>query len=248
MSTPDKKNRVRVISLLPNLLTIAAICAGLTAIRYGYQGEFEWSVRLILVAGVLDGLDGRLARLMNSTSLIGAELDSLADFANFGVAPVLILHSWALQDFPSAGWAAILTYAICCALRLARFNVGSRMETPDSDSDFFVGVPSPAGAVLVMLPMFVSFAFPDLPLIPPAAIAIYTCLVGLLMVSRVPTYSFKNLWVERGNAKFLLIGAVLLAASLFTYLWATIVLMTLIYIGSLLWAVRSAGNFWKTKE
>ncbi|NDD09286.1 MAG: CDP-diacylglycerol--serine O-phosphatidyltransferase, partial [Rhodobacteraceae bacterium] len=114
-----KKSKIRLIHLLPNLLTITAICAGLTAIRFGYDGNFETAVRLILVACVLDALDGRLARMLNQATALGAELDSLADFVNFGVAPALILHSWTLHDFPRAGWMAVLFYAICCVLRLA---------------------------------------------------------------------------------------------------------------------------------
>ena len=119
----ETQSDIRLIYLLPNMITIAAICAGLTAIRFGYEGNFEMAVRLILAACVLDGLDGRVARLLKRSTAVGAELDSLADFVNFGVAPVLILHSCAFQDFRNAGWIAVLFYAVCCVLRLARFNV-----------------------------------------------------------------------------------------------------------------------------
>ncbi|WP_417208542.1 CDP-diacylglycerol--serine O-phosphatidyltransferase [Antarctobacter sp.] len=244
---PEKRKKINVFQLLPNLLTISAICAGLSAIRFGYEGNFELAVRLVLAACVLDGLDGRLARLMKSASPIGAELDSLADFLNFGVAPVLIMYSWALKDFSSAGWIAVLSYTICCVLRLARFNVDSRSDTKGLGGDFFVGVPSPAGAVLVMLPMVVSFVFSDLPLAPPAVIAAHICLVGLLMISRIPTYAFKKLSIDRGNAKFFLLGAGLMAAALFTYLWATLALVTFAYIGSLIWALRSAHKSKKSR-
>lgn len=238
-SRPEKKPDVKIIHLLPNLMTISAICAGLTAIRFGYQGDFEMAVRLILLAGILDGLDGRLARFLHSPSPVGAELDSLADFVNFGVAPVLVLHSWAFQDFQSEGWIAVLAYAICSVLRLARFNVDSRQDKSDTPGDFFVGVPAPAGAVLVMLPMYVSFLFSDMPLAPPAVIAAYIFVIGLLMISRLPTYSFKNISVDRGNAKFLLLGAVLTTAALLTYLWASLVLLTLAYIGALIFGALS---------
>ncbi len=232
----DKKPQVPVFQLLPNLLTIVAICAGLTAIRFGYEGNYEMAVRLILAACILDGLDGRLARMMNAASPIGAELDSLADFLNFGVAPVLILHSWTLQEFRGAGWMAVLCYSICAVLRLARFNVSSRLEAEGHAPDFFVGVPAPAGALLVMLPMVLSFAVSDLPLTSPAIVAVYVCIVGLLMISRIPTYSFKNLSIDRRNTKFVLLGAVLLAAALLTYLWATLALLTFFYVGCLVWA------------
>lgn len=239
---PDsaEQSHIRVLRLLPNLLTIAAICAGLTAIRFGYEGNFEMAVRLVLAACVLDGLDGRLARLMKRSTAVGAELDSLADFVNFGVAPVLILYSWALQGFRSAGWIAVLFYAVCCVLRLARFNVSSRLKNDDAGADFFVGVPSPAGAILVMLPMVVSFAVSDLPLTPPAFVALHICLIGLLMISRIPTYSFKNVSIDRANSKFFLLGAAVLTAALLTYLWATLTLLSLVYISCLVWAFHTS--------
>lgn len=235
---PEKKSVLPIIHLLPNLLTIAAICAGLTAIRFGYEGDFEKAVRLVLLAGVLDGIDGRLARLLRCQSSVGAELDSLADFLNFGVAPGLIIHTWALQEISSAGWIAVLGYVICCVLRLARFNVSSKQDSGAS-SNFFVGVPSPAGAILAMLPMYVSFLLSDLPVIPPSFIAVYILAIGLLMLSRVPTYSFKNLSIYRENAKFWVLGAALLASALLTYLWATLVLITVAYVVGLFWALAT---------
>lgn len=235
-----KQSKVRILHLVPNLLTIAAICAGLTAIRFGYEGNFEMAVGLVLAACVLDGLDGRLARLINRSTAVGAELDSLADFVNFGVAPVLILYSWALLEFKSAGWIAVLVYAVCCVLRLARFNVSSRLDNDDTNSDFFVGVPSPAGAILVMLPMFVSFAVSDLPLAPPMLVAFHICLIGMLMISQIPTYSFKNMAIARANAKFALLGAAVLAAALLTYPWATLTVFSIAYIICLGWAFRTS--------
>ena len=237
-----KKSKIRLIHLLPNLLTITAICAGLTAIRFGYDGNFETAVRLILVACVLDALDGRLARMLNQATALGAELDSLADFVNFGVAPALILHSWTLHDFPRAGWMAVLFYAICCVLRLARFNVSIHIETPGTRSDYFVGVPSPAGAVLVLLPMVVSFATTDAPLTPPAVVALYICVIGFLMISRIRTYSFKNLAIDRANTKFFLLAGAILVAALLTYFWITLTVLTLIYVAGLIWGVFATRN------
>lgn len=242
LSPKPPKPDVPIVQLLPNLLTFAAICAGLTAIRFGFQGDFERAVYLILLACVLDGFDGRLARLLKAQSLIGAELDSLADFLNFGVAPALILYVWGLQDMRGAGWIAVLVYAICCVLRLARFNVSSKSGDEKPNTDYFVGVPSPAGAFLVMLPMFISFLFPDMPPIPPAVVALFTVVVGLLMISHIPTYSFKNLAIMRDKAKFFVLGAVLLAAALLTYLWATLVLLNIIYIIGIVWALRRSGK------
>lgn len=240
--SPPKDTDVSVLQLLPNLLTVAAICAGISAIRFGYEGNFELAVRLILAACILDGLDGRVARMMNSSSPIGAELDSLADFVNFGVAPVLILHSWAFPEFRNEGWIAVLCYSICCVLRLARFNVSNRTEADMPASTFFVGVPSPAGAVLVLLPMIVTFAAFGISSVPPVFVGIYMCLIGLLMISRLPTYSFKNLFIGRGSARFFLLGAGLLAAALLTYLWETLTLISIAYAVSIIWAVWAARS------
>ena len=234
------KSKMPIVHLLPNLLTIAAICAGLSAIKFGFQGNFELAVYLILLACVLDGFDGRIARLLQAQSQIGAELDSLADFLNFGVAPALILYVWGLEDLSRIGWIAVLIYATCCVMRLARFNVSSKSGDDEVDNNYFVGVPAPAGAFLVMLPMFVSFLFPDMPPIPPLVIAVFTVVVGLLMISHIPTYSFKNLAIMRDQVKFFVLGVVLFAGALLTYLWATLVLLNVIYIAGILWALRTS--------
>lgn len=238
---PDRTGgQVQLIYLLPNLLTLAAICAGLTAIRLGFEGDYELAVYLVLAACVLDGLDGRLARLMKRPSAVGAELDSLADFLNFGVAPVLILHNWGLQDLPRVGWIAVLVYAICCVLRLARFNVSSREAKDAAASDFFVGVPSPAGAVLVLFPMVLSFALSELPLAPAPVVALHICVIGLLMISRIPTYSFKRMKIDRRRARYYLLGAVALAAALLTFLWVTLAVLSVVYVLMLVLAYRGA--------
>lgn len=240
-NSADQPN-LKLFYLLPNLLTIAAICAGMSAIRSGYEGQFDMAVRLVLAACILDGLDGRVARMMNRSTAVGAELDSLADFLNFGVAPVLILHSWAFQDFRNTGWIAVLIYAICCVLRLARFNVSSRTEDAGLRADCFVGVPSPAGAVLALLPMFCTFAFADLPEIPAALVALYIVFIGLLMISEVPTFSFKNKFINRESAKYVLLFAAVLAAALFTYLWATLSFLAIAYLISIVWVWRRSQD------
>jgi CDP-diacylglycerol--serine O-phosphatidyltransferase len=168
-------------------------------------------------------------------------LDSLADFLNFGVAPALILYVWALQEMPGPGWIAALFYSICCVMRLARFNVSSKSETVGGDSDFFVGVPAPAGAVLAMLPMFASFLAHSepgtaAPLLPTTLSAAYLVGVGLLMISRIPTYSFKKVAIRRDKSAYVVLGVVLLVLALLTYLWATLVFLTIIYIAGILWA------------
>lgn len=241
LQPPDRpRGELSLLHLLPNLVTLLAICAGMTAIRFGFERDFERAVQLVLVAGVLDGVDGRLARLLRSQSPVGAELDSLADFLNFGVAPGLILHAWALQDMRSAGWIAVLCYAICCVIRLAKFNVAGRGGAPARDPNFFTGVPSPAGAMLVMLPMFVDFILADRSYAPSVAVAAYVVGIGFLMISRLPTYSFKNISIPREKVRFVILGAVLFAAALLTYLWATLVALCLIYCAGIPLAVRHA--------
>ncbi len=138
------RTELPIVQLLPNFVTIVAICAGLTAIRFGVQGNYERAVLLVVAAGVLDTLDGRLARMLKSDSKMGAELDSLADFVNFGVAPPLVIYFWALQDMRSAGWISVLVFSVCCVLRLARFNVTNKSDDEGDDSGYYAGVPSPA--------------------------------------------------------------------------------------------------------
>lgn len=238
---PDTPNKAptefALIQLFPNMLTIVAICAGLSAIREGFRGDYATAVLLILAAAVLDGLDGRIARLLGSDSAIGAELDSLADFLNFGVAPALVLYFWVMQDLPSVTWLAVLAYAVCCVMRLARFNVSDKAKEPTADRAYFVGVPAPAGAFLVMLPMFVSFAFADVPLVPGYVIAVYMIGIGLLMISRIPTWSFKKTKVSRHNVKFFLVGFAVLSAALLIEPWVSLVVICLAYIGMVIWAL-----------
>ena len=225
-----------LLQLLPNALTIIALCAGLTSIRFGVQGNYELAVQFIMAACVLDGLDGRLARLMGTDSEIGAELDSLSDFLNFGIAPALILYYWGLSDIGRTGWIFVLIFAVCCVLRLARFNVSSKADSSDYNAAYFEGVPAPAGALLVMLPMYVSFAFADVPLMPGIVICAYMAFVGLLLISRVPTWSFKTTKVSRENVKFFLVGVALTGAAALTFAWVTLIVLGLGYVGMVVWA------------
>lgn len=214
---------------IPNLLTIAAICAGMTAIRAAVIGDFAVAVQLILMACLLDGLDGRLARRLGCTSRLGAELDSLADFLNFGVATPLVVYFWALHEMESAAWLSVLIFSVCCVLRLARFNIESKSEA-EIDVRFFEGLPSPAGAILLMLPMYASFAFSETPRLPGYAICFYMIAIGLLLVSRIPTWSFKTTRISRQNLKFFLVGFGLVGAGLLTYAWATLIILCVGYM------------------
>ncbi|MCK0144000.1 CDP-diacylglycerol--serine O-phosphatidyltransferase [Aliiroseovarius sp. F20344] len=236
-----------LVQLIPNMLTVAAICAGLSAIRFGVQGNYVLAVQLIVAACVLDFFDGRVARMLNSDSKMGAELDSLADFLNFGVAPPLIIYFWALQDMRGSAWIAVLLYSVCCAMRLARFNVSNKTEPDEVDPQgaFFVGVPSPAAGMLVLLPMSVSFAFTDTPLLPDLIICLNMVLVGYLMISRVPTWSLKSVRVARRNVKFALVAFAVIGAAVLTYAWITLVILCVGYIGMVLWSLL--GN-WSAKR
>ncbi|TNF23067.1 MAG: phosphatidylcholine/phosphatidylserine synthase [Rhodobacteraceae bacterium] len=238
-----KRRRMRreyaLIQLLPNFVTIAAVCAGLTAIRFTFQGNYELAVQLIVLATVLDGMDGRLARFFGSDSKMGAELDSLADFLNFGIAPPLVLYVWALQDTGGLGWMAVLVFAVCAVMRLARFNVTAKSdeEMPAHRSDYFTGVPAPAGGLLVMLPLYVSFAFNDMKLLPDVLLCVYMAGIGLLLISTIPTRSFKALKVSRENVRYILLAFALAGVAVLTYAWATLILACLAYVALVLWGL-----------
>jgi CDP-diacylglycerol--serine O-phosphatidyltransferase len=234
--TAHKADReLPLFSLLPNLITVGAICAGLTAIRFAFQENYVGAVYLILLACILDGLDGRIARYMKSESQLGAELDSLADFANFGIAPALVIYAWALQDLKRAGWIAVLFFAVCCVMRLARFNVDNKSELEGS-GEYFTGVPAPAGAMLVLLPMFLSFLWPNEVQSYAGLIALYMAGIGLLLVSRIPTYSFKTTTVRRRRITYILIGFAVLVAMLLTYPWSSLVAIDLAYFAIIIWS------------
>lgn len=227
-----------LVQLIPNAVTLIAIGAGLTAVRAAIHGSVHLAVGLIVLAAALDAIDGRLARMLNSESAIGAELDSLADFFNFGVVPALVLYLWGLQDERDVGWAAVLIYAICCALRLARFNVGVKAEA-GSDPSLFTGVPAPMGALLVMLPIYVSAAWPDPIRFHGIAVSLYMAVIGALMVSTLPTWSTKKMTIYADHARFALALGAVVAAALFTYPWVTLVVMVLVYLASLPFALRA---------
>lgn len=226
------------LQLVPNLVTIAALCLGLTAIRFAMVGRFELAVSLILLAALLDGLDGLIARRLRATSDFGAELDSLSDFLNFGVAPGLLVYRFALGEANSLGWIFVLIYAVAGCLRLARFNV--MRGAPETSSKHFVGVPAPAGAMLALFPVFLSLSG----LVPaqeaPMIVAIWLGVVGVLMISRLPTFSPKALRIPRGRVGLILIGTAIAMGILFTRFWMLMVLVDLAYLAALLPAVWRA--------
>lgn len=224
---------IPVRTLVPNVITLLALCAGLSAIRLAIEGKLEWALGAIVFAAILDGVDGRIARLIKGQSRFGAELDSLADFVNFGVVPGLILYFWGLNELRSVGWIACLVFAICMALRLARFNVmADDPNRPSWAANFFVGVPAPAAAITVLLPIYVNFL--GLPRLTYFAL-LYTLAIAFLMVSKLPVYSGKKLGnrVPPDMVLPVFVVVVLFVALLVSYPWEVLTIGTLIYLAAL---------------
>jgi len=234
-----RRPRFRLIpvrTLLPNLITLLALCAGLTAIRLAVEDKLEWAVAAIVFAALLDGIDGRLARMLKGTSRFGAELDSLADFVNFGVAPALMLYFWGLHELGNAGWIAAMVFAISTGLRLARFNVmADDPNKPAWTANFFVGVPAPAGAITVLLPIYVYFlGMPRVVFVAPVAL-VYTLTIAFLMVSRLPVFSGKRVGKRVAPEMVLpvFVTVVLFFALLISYPWVVLTIGTVCFLASL---------------
>mgnify|MGYP001076724239 CR=1 FL=1 len=221
--------------LVPNFFTLLGLCAGLTSIRMGIEGRYDLALAAIVFAGCLDGIDGRIARLLKASSRFGAELDSLADFVNFGVAPAFLIFNWGLGDLKSAGWICVMIFALASALRLARFNAAIDEEKPKWQSNYFSGMPTPAAAIAVLLPVYIyQLGFDELKARWALTIVlVYTLFISFMMVSTIPTYSGKLLG-ERVGREWVLpifVIAVGLVAMLFTYPYQTLTAITLIYLG-----------------
>ncbi|MGF1474191.1 MAG: CDP-diacylglycerol--serine O-phosphatidyltransferase [Geminicoccaceae bacterium] len=230
----QKLDAYQVWHLIPNILTIMGLCAGLTGIRYGLDGRFQLAAGLIVLAGVLDGLDGRSARLLKITSKLGAQLDSLADFLSFGVAPAFLIYLWSLNAVHGVGWALVLLFTTCQALRLARFNIESdKDDKPAWTRHFFTGVPAPAAAGCVLLPMMLWFGTGFDWLSNWFLNATVTALIAVLMVSRLPTVSFKRIRLNEDYILPALVGSALLVAFLAAEFWLTMSAVGLTYIASL---------------
>ena len=240
-----RRARIRAIPvrvLIPNLITLLALCAGLTGLRLAIEGKIEYALAAIVFAAALDGIDGRIARMIKGTSRFGAELDSLADFVNFGVVPALILYFWGLHELKAAGWIAAMVFAICAGLRLARFNVA--IDDPDKPAwagNFFTGMPAPAGAIAVLLPIYIHLLGIARVGFPVALTLVYTLLIAFLMISRVPVFSGKRVGKrvrpEMVLPVFLLV--VLFVALLISYPWEVLTVGTILYLGSLPFGVAA---------
>ena len=235
---PEPRRRtfrpIPIRTLVPNVITLLALCAGLTAIRIAAEGRFDLALAAIIFAAILDGIDGRLARILKGTTRFGAELDSLADFVNFGVAPALILWFWGLHEVKAVGWIGAMVFAICAGLRLARFNV--MIEDPNRPawaSNFFVGMPAPGGAIAVFLPVYIHFL--GAPKIMPALGVVYTLVIAFLMISKLPVYSGKKLGTRVPPDMVLpvFVLVVLFFALLLSFPWEVMTTGTLLYLASL---------------
>ncbi|OBQ82013.1 phosphatidylcholine/phosphatidylserine synthase [Mesorhizobium sp. M1A.F.Ca.IN.020.06.1.1] len=237
--------RIREIPMrmvLPNLVTVLAICAGLSGIRFAFEDRFEPAVVMVLLAAFLDGIDGRLARMLKATSKFGAQMDSLADIVNFGVAPALVLYAFLLDRAGSPGWIAALLFTIACGMRLARFNVlADDTDQPAWQTEYFVGVPAPAGAVLVMLPCYLYFLRLGLEPTRGAAFVAsgFTVLVAFLLVSRLPVYSGKSVKVPGDRVLPVILGVVLYILLLMAYPWYTLTASVAGYLVFLPFSVRA---------
>jgi len=221
----DKKTRV----ILPNMFTLVGVCIGLSSIKFAFDEKFTLSIIAIIVAAIIDGLDGRIARLIQGTSKVGKELDSLTDVISFGVAPAFIMYFWKLNELGRIGWLICLIYVVCVALRLARFNVNSGQE-PSWRDNFFEGVPSPAGGVIVLMPLIYSLS--DIQILNinyDLFVPILFVAVSILLISKVPTYALKKISVPRNMTMFLLLGVALYFGLLLIYTFNAIVISGLIY-------------------
>jgi len=232
------KNNFKIVSnkktrmILPNAITLIGVCIGLTSIKFAIDGKFVIAIIAILFAGLMDALDGRIARLIKGTSKMGKELDSLGDVISFGVAPALIMYFWNLQYLDKLGWFVCLTYVICVALRLARFNINSD-EEPSWKDNFFEGMPSPAGGIIVLMPLIFSFSgygsfFTKINY--DIVVPLFFIVVSILLISTIPTYSFKKIVIARSLTKFLLFGIVLFFGALLVYTFKILAVTCLIYI------------------
>ena len=224
----DKRTRM----ILPNAITLIGVCIGLTSIKFALDGKFALAVVAILFSGLMDALDGRIARLIKGTSKMGKELDSLGDVISFGVAPAFIMYFWNLQYLDKLGWFVCLMYVVCVALRLARFNINSEEETSWKDN-FFEGVPAPAGGIIVLMPLVLSFSGLTeifFKINYELLVPVFFVIVSILLISTIPTYSFKKIVIPRAMTKFLLFGIVLFFGALLVYTFKILAISTFIYL------------------
>jgi CDP-diacylglycerol--serine O-phosphatidyltransferase len=222
-----------LVRIIPNAITITALCTGLTSIRFALSERWEVAVSLILIAAILDALDGRVARFLRVDSAFGAELDSLSDFISFGVAPAVMIYLYSLHLWKGTGWALALFFSTCMALRLARFNTNISIPSADWEKRFSVGVPAPAGALIALSPLMLSFALEENFEAHSLVFAVILFISGLLLISRIPTFLIKNVPIPHHYVRYLLILVALFVAALFSAPWYTLSLGAFLYISSI---------------
>ena len=234
---PNKKFKLvtskKTRYLLPNILTLGGVCLGISSIKFSIDGNFNLAVILILLAAILDALDGRVARLIKGTSEFGKELDSLTDFVSFGIAPVLILYFWELNNYGKLGWAIALIYSVCCVLRLARFNLTKNENDHEWKNNFFEGIPSPAGGLLILTPLIYELTELNFNLNIKSLTPFLTVLIALLLVSKIPTPSLKKISISSKTTVFLLLSAGIIFIALLFYTFETLLVFSLIYLISI---------------
>ena len=216
--------------LLPNILTLGGVCLGISSIKFSIDGNFSLSVTLILLAAILDALDGRIARLIKGTSEFGKELDSLTDFVSFGIAPVFILYFWELNSYGKLGWAIALIYSVCCVLRLARFNLTKHDDNHEWKNNFFEGIPSPAGGLIILIPLIYELSNFDFDFNLRFITPYLTIFIALMLVSKVPTPSLKKISISPKTTMFLLLFVGMIFIALLFYTFKTLLFFSLIYL------------------
>ena len=234
--------------LLPNILTLAGVCLGISSIKFSIDGNFSLAVTLILFAAILDALDGRIARLIKGTSEFGKELDSLTDFVSFGIAPAFILYFWELNNYGKLGWAITLIYSVCCVLRLARFNLTKIEDNAEWKNNFFEGIPSPAGGLLVLMPLIYELTNLNFGIEIKQLTPYLTVLVAILLVSKIPTLSLKKIIISPRATVFLLLGAGIVVIALLFYTLESLLIFGISYIISIPVSIISYRKHNKKKE
>tara|TARA_B100000941_G_C28467134_1_gene534216 strand:- start:6 stop:797 length:792 start_codon:yes stop_codon:yes gene_type:complete len=232
----QKKNKFKVVSvnktryILPSVLTLIGVCLGISSIKFAMDGNYSLAVLFIVIAAILDGLDGRVARMIKGTSEFGKELDSLTDFVSFGIAPVFVIYFWELNQFGRIGWLIVLLFSVCCVLRLARFNLTKIENNEEWKMNFFQGIPSPAGGCLILFPIMYELSsfsnFFQIKNISPFLVV----LASILLISKIPTFSFKKIVVQRKMTLFLLLGVGLFFVSIIQFTYETMAICCILYL------------------
>ena len=235
----EENKKFRLVSskktryLLPNILTLAGVCLGISSIKFSIDGNYSLAITLIVIAAILDALDGRIARLIKGTSEFGKELDSLTDFVSFGIAPAFILYFWELNNYGKLGWAITLTYSVCCVLRLARFNLTKIEATEDWKNNFFEGIPSPAGGLLILMPLVYDLTGLNLGFDIKKITPYFTILIAIMLVSKIPTLALKRISISPKITVFLLLGVGLVFIALLFYTLEAILIFGIAYLISI---------------